>query len=129
MSREQVKKYFEVRFFSLAILAIGIFAVCIFLFFFFALRGQYVYAFAVIALAVVVLLAALELLGYVKSLKKPEKAGVQKTKTSSLYLCSVSVQRVSAFSRFLLAREYSRKDTANATMPKPTTTSVIVSSM
>ena len=99
MSREEVKKYFEVRFFSLAIVAIGIFAVCIFLFFFFALRGQYVYAFAVMALAVVVLLAALELLGYVKSLKKPEKAGVQKTETASLYLWSFqfSVFQLSVF--------------------------------
>jgi len=77
LSRDEVKKYFEVRFFSLVLMAIGIFAVCIFLFFLFASRGQYVYAFAVIALAVVVLLAALELLGYVKSLKKREKAAAQ----------------------------------------------------
>jgi hypothetical protein len=79
LSKDEVKKYFEVRFFSLALMAIGIFAVCVFLLFFFASRGQYVYAIAVIALAVVVLLAALELLGYVKSLKKREKAAVQKT--------------------------------------------------
>jgi len=91
LSREQVKKYFEVRFLSLALTAIGIFAVCIFLFFFFMSKGQYVYAFAVIALALVVLLATLELLGYVKSLKKREKADVQKTKTARLYLWPVSV--------------------------------------
>jgi hypothetical protein len=81
LSRDEVKKYFEARFFSLALIAIGILAVCVFLFVFFASRGQYVYAFAIIALAIVVLLAALELLGYVKSLKKREKATAQKTKT------------------------------------------------
>jgi len=76
LSRDEVKKYFEVRFFSLALMAIGIFAVCVFLFFFFVARGQYVYAVAVIALAVAVFLAALELLGYVKLLKKREKVAV-----------------------------------------------------
>ena len=79
MSEDEVKKYFEVRFFSLALMAIGIFVVCVFLLFFFASRGQYIYAIAVTALAFVVLLAALELLGYVKSLKRREKAAVQKT--------------------------------------------------
>ncbi len=74
-----MKKYFEVRFFSLAFVAIGIFVVCVFLFVLFVSRGQYVYAFAVMGLAVVILLAALELIGYVKALKKREKAAVQKT--------------------------------------------------
>jgi hypothetical protein len=82
LSRDEVKKYFEVCFFSLALMAIAVVAVCVFLFVFFASRGQYVYAVAVIALAVAVFLAALELLGYVKSLKKHEKAVVQKTKTA-----------------------------------------------
>jgi FlaA1/EpsC-like NDP-sugar epimerase len=81
LSRDEVQKYFEVRFFSLALMAIAVVAVCVFLFVFFASRGQYVYAVAVIALAVAVFLAALELLGYVKSLKKGEKAAAQKTKT------------------------------------------------
>ena len=79
MSRDEVNKYFEVRFFSLALMAIGIFAVCVFLLFFFASRGQYVYAIAIIALAVTVFLAALELYRYAKSLKKREKAAFQKT--------------------------------------------------
>ena len=79
MSREEVTKYFEVRFFSLALMAIGIFVVCIILLFFFISRGQYVYAVAVIALMVIVLLAALELSRYAKILKKREKAAVQKT--------------------------------------------------
>ena len=78
MSRDEVKKYFEVRFFSLALMAIGVFAVCVFLLFFFASRGQYVYAVAVTALAIIVLLAALELLRYAKILKRREKAVVQK---------------------------------------------------
>jgi FlaA1/EpsC-like NDP-sugar epimerase len=79
LSREEVKKYFEVRFFSLALMAIGIFVVCVYLLFFFISRGQYVYAVAVIALAVIVLLAALELSRYAKILKRHEKAAVQKT--------------------------------------------------
>jgi len=80
LSREEVKKYFEVRFFSLAFMAIGIFAVCVYLLFFFMSRGQYVYAVAVIALIVIVLLAALELLRYAKILKRHEKVAVQKPK-------------------------------------------------
>jgi FlaA1/EpsC-like NDP-sugar epimerase len=79
LSRDEVKKYFEVRFFSLAIMAVGIFVVCVFLLFFFISRGQYVYAFAVIALAAMVLLVALELSRYAKILKRREKATVQKT--------------------------------------------------
>jgi hypothetical protein len=78
LSREEVTKYFEVRFFSLALMAIGIFVVFVFLLFFFISRGQYVYAVAVIALIVIVLLAALELLRYAKILKRHEKAAVQK---------------------------------------------------
>jgi hypothetical protein len=78
LSREEVTKYFEVRFFSLALMAIGIFVVCVFLLFFFISRGQYIYALALIALMVIVLLAALELLRYAKILKRHEKAAVQK---------------------------------------------------
>ena len=63
-------------------MAIGIFVVFVFLLFFFISRGQYVYAVAVIALAVIVLLAALELLRYAKILKRREKAAVQKTQTA-----------------------------------------------
>ena len=89
MSREEVTKYFEVRFFSLALTAIGIFVVFVFLLFFFISRGQYVYAVAVIALIVIVLLAALELLRYAKILKRHEKAAVQKTPNGTLcvYCC------------------------------------------
>ena len=82
LSRDEVTKYFEVRFFSLALTAIGIFVVCLFLLFLFVSRGQYVYAVAVIALMVIVLLAALELLGYAKILKRRGKAVVQKTQTA-----------------------------------------------
>jgi uncharacterized membrane protein YfhO len=77
LSREEVTKYFEVRFFSLALMAIGIFVLCLFLIFFFISQGQYVYVVAVIALAVIVLLVALELSRYAKSLKRGEKAAVR----------------------------------------------------
>jgi hypothetical protein len=79
LSRDEVRKYFEVRFFSLVLMAIGIFVVCVFLLFFFISRGQYVYAVALIALIVLVLFAAVELLRYAKILKRHEKAAVQKT--------------------------------------------------
>jgi hypothetical protein len=82
MSRDEVSKYFEVRFFSLALMAIGIFVVCVFLLLFFASRGQYAYAVAAMALMVIVLLAALKLLGYAKVLKRRGKAVVQKTQTA-----------------------------------------------
>jgi len=87
LSRDEVKKYFEVRFFSLALMAIGVFAVCVFLLFFFASRGQYVYAVAVTALAIIVLLAALELLRYAKILKRREKVTVQKIQTAPFRVC------------------------------------------
>jgi uncharacterized membrane protein len=78
LSREEVTKYFEVRFFSLALMAIGVFVVCVFLLFFFASRGQYVYVVVAIALMVVVLLAAMELLRYAKILKRRGKTVAQK---------------------------------------------------
>jgi len=64
-------------------MAIGIFVVCVFRLFFFIPRGQYVYAVAVIALIVIVLLAALELSKYAKILKRRGKAVVQKTQIAS----------------------------------------------
>jgi hypothetical protein len=79
LSRDEVSKYFEVRFFSLALMAIAIFVVCAFLLFFFMSRGQYIYAMVVIALMVITLLGALELERYAKILKNQEKATVQKT--------------------------------------------------
>jgi hypothetical protein len=79
LSRDEVSKYFEVRFFSLALMAIAIFVVCAFLLFFFISRGQYIYAMVVIALMVITLLGALELERYAKILKNQEKATVQKT--------------------------------------------------
>lgn len=106
MSRDEVKKYFEVRFFSLALVAIAVVAVCVFLFVLFALRGQYVYAFAVIALAVVVLLAALELLGYVKSLKKSEKVTVQKTTITTAFSRKVD-EEPSLFFQFIVVFSFS----------------------
>ena len=79
MSREEVLKYLEVHFFSLALTAIGIFVVCVFLLFFFISRGEYIYAAVVIVLMVIALLGALELERFAKILKKQEKATTQKT--------------------------------------------------
>ena len=73
MSREEVLKYLEVHFFSLALTAIGIFVVCVFLLFFFITRGEYLYAAVVVALMVLALLGALELERFAKILKKQEK--------------------------------------------------------
>jgi hypothetical protein len=83
LSREEVTKYFEVRFFSLALMAIGIFIVCVFLLFFFILRGQYFYAVALAALAVVVFLATVEVLRYAKILKRREKTAVWPAEVSA----------------------------------------------
>jgi FlaA1/EpsC-like NDP-sugar epimerase len=79
LSRDEVSKYFEVRFFSLALMAIAIFVVCAFLLFFFMSRGQYIYTVVVIALMALALLGALELRRFAKILKRQEKATVQKT--------------------------------------------------
>jgi len=73
LSREEVLKYLEVHFFSLALTAIGIFVVCVFLLFFFITRGEYLYAAVVVALMVLALLGALELERFAKILKKQEK--------------------------------------------------------
>jgi amino acid transporter len=78
LSRDEVTKYFEVRFISLALMAIGILAVCVFLLFLFVSRGQYVYAFASITLMVIILFAAVGLLRYARILRKRENAVVQK---------------------------------------------------
>ena len=86
MSRDEVSKYFEVRLFSLVLMAIGFFVVCVFLLFFFISRGQYVYSVAVIVLMVIVLLGALELSRYAKSLKTREKAAVQKNQIAPILL-------------------------------------------
>jgi hypothetical protein len=83
LSREEVTKYFEVRFFSLALMAIGIFIVCVFLLFFFISRGQYFYAVALAASAVIVLLAAVEVLRYAKILKRREKTAVWPAEVSA----------------------------------------------
>ena len=64
------------RVFSLVIVAIGIFAVCVFLFSLFISRGQYVYAVAMAALAVVLFFASQELYKYAVRLKKHEKENV-----------------------------------------------------
>jgi FlaA1/EpsC-like NDP-sugar epimerase len=70
MSRDQVSKYFEVRLFSLAIVAVMLFILFAFFFFFFLWQGQYLYSVLMVALAATVLLAALRLWQYAKLLKK-----------------------------------------------------------
>jgi membrane protein YdbS with pleckstrin-like domain len=70
LSRDEITKYFEVRLFSLVLMAISTFVVCVFLFFFFISQEQYVYSAAVFVLMVIVFLGALELLRYAKSIKR-----------------------------------------------------------
>ena len=79
MSREEVLKYLEVHFFSLALTAISIFVVCVFLLFFFISRGEYIYAAVVVALMIIALIGAVELERFAKIIKKQEKATIQKT--------------------------------------------------
>jgi hypothetical protein len=78
LSREEVTKYFEVRFFSLALMAIGFFVVCVFLLFFFTSRGQYIYSVLVVTLMIIALVGAVELTRYAKILKRREKDRLQK---------------------------------------------------
>ena len=70
MSRGEVLKYFEVRLFSLALVAIMIFFLCMFLFFLFIWRGQYVYATAIVALMIIVVYGAIKLFQYAKTFRK-----------------------------------------------------------
>lgn len=77
MSNDKVSKYFEVRFFSLAPVAISILVVFVFLFIFLALREQYIYAVVFAALAVVLFFGAMELCRYAKKLRR-EEGGNQK---------------------------------------------------
>jgi uncharacterized membrane protein len=88
LSSDEVSKYFEVRLFSLALLAVSILIVCIFLFFLFISREQYAYAVAVSALMVIVLLGALELSKYAKSLKKSRKEGSSENPNSANYIAT-----------------------------------------
>jgi hypothetical protein len=78
LSRDEVAKYFEVRFFSLALMAIGFFVVCVFLLFFFTVRGQYIYSVLVVTLIIIALVGAVELTRYAKILKRREKDRVAK---------------------------------------------------
>jgi uncharacterized membrane-anchored protein YitT (DUF2179 family) len=73
MSRDQVSKYFEVRLFSLAIVAVMLFILFAFFFFYFLWRRQYVYSVLMIAVAAIVLLAALRLWQYAKMVRKGGK--------------------------------------------------------
>jgi hypothetical protein len=86
LSRDEVSKYFEVRLFSLVLMAISFFVVCVFLLFFFISREQYAYSVVVIVLMVIVLLGALELSRYAKILKRREKAAVQKNQIAPILL-------------------------------------------
>lgn len=96
MSSDEVYKFVEVRVFSLVIIAIGIFAICVFLCFFFVLRGQYVYAVAAAALAVVLLFGALELYRYAVNLKRHEKDSSSENKNAHLLLMSLIQPRDNA---------------------------------
>jgi hypothetical protein len=82
LSTEEVSKYFEVRFFSLALMAIGFFVVCVFLLLFFTSQGQYVYSVLVVALMIIALVGAVELARYAKILKRREKDRVSKNANS-----------------------------------------------
>ena len=68
------------------LVAIGILAVCVFLVFFFVSRGQYVYAVAVAALAVVLFFATQVLYRYAVRLRKHEKETGSKNLDASLRL-------------------------------------------
>jgi hypothetical protein len=70
LSRDKVEKFFEVRLFSLAILAVTAFFLFTFLFFLFAWRGQYLYAAVMAVIALVVLFAATRLLRYANTFRK-----------------------------------------------------------
>ena len=70
MSRDEVTKYFEVRLYSLAMVAIMIFILCMFLFFLFMLRGQYVYAVIIAGAMVLMVVGAIKLTQYARIFKK-----------------------------------------------------------
>jgi hypothetical protein len=82
LSTKEVTKYFEVRFFSLALMAIGFFVVCMFLLLFFTSRGQYIYSVLVVALMIIALVGAVEMARYAKILKRREKDRVSKNANS-----------------------------------------------
>jgi uncharacterized membrane protein YqjE len=73
LSHDQILKYFEVRLVSLAIVAIGIFLLCLVLFIFFILQKEYLYAVAVTGLMVVTILGAIKLLQYAKTYREELK--------------------------------------------------------
>jgi flagellar biosynthesis/type III secretory pathway M-ring protein FliF/YscJ len=70
LTRDQVKKYYEVRLRSLAIMAVMIVILCIFLFFFFIWRGQFLYAALMAGVAVIVALAGARLTKYAGLFRK-----------------------------------------------------------
>jgi membrane protein YdbS with pleckstrin-like domain len=73
LSHDQILKYFEVRLVSLAIVAIGVFFICLVLVFFFILRREYLYAVAVTVLMVVTILGAIKLLQYARTYREELK--------------------------------------------------------
>jgi hypothetical protein len=72
LTKDQVAKYFEVRLRSLAIMAVLVVILCIFLSFLFVWRGQYLYAAVMISLAVIVALAAVRLPEYARLFRRSE---------------------------------------------------------
>lgn len=70
LSRGEVNKFFEVRLFSLAIVAAIVFAFFLFLSFFFALRGEYAYTATMVALAIVMLVAGIVVFQYARKLRR-----------------------------------------------------------
>lgn len=82
LSREQVTKYFEVRMFSLAVIAFMMCVVFIFLLFLFVSRGQYVYAVAIAAVAIIMVIAALKMLQYGKMFRRSLRESKKEQKDS-----------------------------------------------
>jgi hypothetical protein len=70
LTQDQVAKYFEVRLRSLAIMAVLVAILCIFLSFLFVWRGQYLYAAIMIGLAIIVALAAARLPEYARLFRR-----------------------------------------------------------
>jgi hypothetical protein len=70
LSTEQVRKYFEVRLFSLVLVAAVVFIICLFFLFLFVWRKQYVYAGAVVPVAVILAVSAVKVWRYAGMYKR-----------------------------------------------------------
>jgi ABC-type antimicrobial peptide transport system permease subunit len=70
LSRNEVRKYFEIRLFSLGLMAIIVFFACTFLLVLFLMRGQYLYVAALAPILVVLVFATIKLHKYGKTFRK-----------------------------------------------------------